>query len=123
MTTSGFKTITVPDKIYEKYTEIYKKNKIILNSKGINSLSGYFTSQMAQIINEDKVFSKFTKKIQLQSIDDDRIILLDTVINRVVEVQFQKSFDSLICLVCNSHKCYHIGFCYSIHKIYERLSK
>lgn len=124
MPNGKFKSITVPDYIYDNYQETFNKIKKELRSQGINSLTGYFTHQINQIITEDEIHSKYERKIQLQSIDENRVILLDNRINRVVEVQFKKSFDnSLICLLCDSTKCAHIGFCYSIHKIYERLSQ
>jgi len=122
MTTQGFKTITVPDYIYDEYKETYKKIKKELRHVGVNSFTAYITYQIRQLLQEHNTFSKHKRIIELIKIEKNRIILHDTRINRIIELQFKKSFSSLVCIFCNSFKCSHIGFCYSISKIYERLS-
>ena len=43
MPKEGFKSIKVSDTVYDRYYEIYKKNKQELAMKGVNSFAGYIT--------------------------------------------------------------------------------
>ena len=39
----GFKSITISEQVYEKFYDVYEKNKEKLTMKGVNSFAGYIT--------------------------------------------------------------------------------
>ena len=90
MPKEGFKSITVSDTVYDKYHEIYLKNKQELTMKGVNSFAGYITYMLEQTMQKDKTFAKYAPKLEKVSIDDDRVIVKDNIKNRIAEVTVQR---------------------------------
>ena len=119
MPKSGFKSINVNDKIYDKFYQIFFDQKDSLSLKGVNSFSGYVTFCLEEMMRKDETFSKFTPKIEKISVDDKRVILNDIVKNRIVEVQFIEN--NLCCMLCDQNECKHVGFCESMPEVIEIL--
>lgn len=120
MPKDGFKSITVSDTVYDKYYEIYQKNKQELVMKGVNSFAGYITYMLEQTMQKDKTFAKYAPKLEKISIDDDRVIIKDNIKNRIAEVAIQRG--ELYCQLCEEKACFHIGFVFSLPDVYEILN-
>ncbi len=54
MPRKGYKTITVTDSIYDYFMEQYKKQKLELERKGINSFSGFVTAEFSRLMELEK---------------------------------------------------------------------
>ncbi len=119
MPKAGFKSITVNDKIYDKFYQIFFDQKEKLAMKGVNSFSGYVTHCLEEMMRKDETFSKFMPTIETISVDDKRVILNDIIKNRIVEVQFDKN--KLCCMLCDFDDCKHVGFCESMPEVIEIL--
>ncbi len=117
MPKAGFKSITVNEKVYDKFYQIFFDQKEKLAMKGVNSFSGYVTFCLEDMMKKDETFSKFTPKIEKISVDDRRVILNDIVKNRIVEVQFIEN--KLCCMLCDQEECKHVGFCESMPEVIE----
>jgi len=117
MPKAGFKSITVNERIYDKFYQIFFDQKEKLAMKGVNSFSGYVTFCLEDMMKKDETFSKFTPKIEKISVDDSRVILNDIVKNRIVEVQFIEN--KLCCMLCDQEECKHVGFCESMPEVIE----
>jgi hypothetical protein len=120
MPKEGFKSITVSDTVYDKYYEIYQKNKQELTMKGVNSFAGYITYMLEQTMQKDKTFAKYAPKLEKVSIDDDRVIVKDNIKNRIAEVTVQRG--ELYCQLCEEKNCFHVGFVFSLPDVYEILN-
>ena len=120
MPKEGFKSITVSDTVYDKYYEIYLKNKQELVMKGVNSFAGYITYMLEQTMQKDKTFAKYAPKLEKVSIDDDRVIVKDNIKNRIAEVTVQRG--ELYCQLCEEKNCFHVGFVFSLPDVYEILN-
>ena len=120
MPKEGFKSITVSDTVYDKYHEIYLKNKQELTMKGVNSFAGYITYMLEQTMQKDKTFAKYAPKLEKVSIDDDRVIVKDNIKNRIAEVTVQRG--ELYCQLCEEKNCFHVGFVFSLPDVYEILN-
>lgn len=120
MPKEGFKSITVSDTVYDKYYEIYQKNKQELVMKGVNSFAGYITYMLEQTMQKDKTFAKYAPKLEKVSIDDDRVIVKDNIKNRIAEVTIQRG--ELYCQLCEEKNCFHVGFVFSLPDVYEILN-
>ncbi len=120
MPKEGFKSITVSDTVYDKYYEIYLKNKQELTMKGVNSFAGYITYMLEQTMQKDKTFAKYAPKLEKVSIDDDRVIVKDNIKNRIAEVTIQRG--ELYCQLCEEKNCFHVGFVFSLPDVYEILN-
>ena len=121
MPKAGFKSITVSETVYDKFQEVFLKAKDDLAMKGINSFSGYVTYILEEMMSKDKTFSKYAPKIEKISVDDDRILLKDNIINRIAEVTIKKH--ELYCCLCDKKDCVHVGFVFSIPDVYEILNQ
>ena len=120
MPKEGFKSITVSETVYNKFFDVYQKNKNDLLMKGVNSFSGYVTYMLEEMMQKDKTFARYAPKIEKISVDDDRIILKDNIKNRIAEVAVQKG--ELYCQLCDEKDCVHVGFVWSIPEVYEVLN-
>ena len=94
----GFKTITISEAVYEKFYNVYEKSKETLTMKGINSFAGYVTYMLEQNMQKDKTFAKFAPKLELISIEDDRVIIKNNIVNRIAEIVIQRV--ELYCQLC-----------------------
>ena len=115
----GFKTITISEAVYEKFYNVYEKSKETLTMKGINSFAGYVTYMLEQNMQKDKTFAKFAPKLELISIEDDRVIIKNNIVNRIAEIVIQRG--ELYCQLCEVKDCHCIGYVWSIPEIYEKL--
>jgi len=116
----GFKSITVSEVVYSKFFDVYQKNKEDLLMKGVNSFSGYVTYMLEELMQKDKTFAKYAPKIEKISVDEDRVILKDTIENRIAEVAMQRG--ELYCQLCEDKNCVHVGFAWAIPEVYELLN-
>ena len=120
MPNPGFKSITISEQVYEKFYDVYEKNKDKLTMKGVNSFAGYITYMLEDSMLKDKTFAKYAPKLELMSIEDDRGILKNNIQNRIAEVVFQRG--ELYCQLCEAKDCHCIGYVWSIPEIYEKLN-
>ena len=116
----GFNSITISEQVYEKFYDVYEKNKEKLTMKGVNSFAGYITYMLEDSMLKDKTFAKYAPKLELMSIEDDRVILKNNIQNRIAEVVFQRG--ELYCQLCEAKDCHCIGYVWSIPEIYEKLN-
>ncbi len=116
----GFKSITVSESVYDKFYDVYVKNKDELSMKGVNSFAGYITYMLEENMLKDKTFARYAPKLEKISVDDDRVILKDNIKNRIAEVAIQRG--ELFCQLCNEKDCVHIGFVFSLPDVYEVLN-
>ena len=112
----GYKTITISEKVYNKFLEFSKKNQVA----GVNSLSGYITYLLEAKMAKDKTFAKYAPKLELISIEEDRVIIKNKIENRIAEIVYQR--DELYCQLCETKDCHCIGYAWSIPEIYEKLN-
>jgi len=116
----GFKSITISQTVYDKFYDVYKKNKDNLNMKGVNSFAGYITYMLEDTMQKDKTFAKYAPKLELISMEDDRVIIKNNIENRIAEIVYQR--DELYCQLCEAKDCHCIGYVWSIPEIYEKLN-
>jgi predicted CopG family antitoxin len=120
MPKAGFKSITVSEEVYDKFFDVFEKNKPELVMKGINSFSGYVTYMLEQTMQKDKTFARYAPKIEKVAVDEDRVVLKDNIKNRIAEVTIQKG--ELFCQLCEEKDCVHIGYVFSLPDVYEVLN-
>jgi len=116
----GFKSITVSEIVYDKFFDVYQKNKEDLLLKGVNSFSGYVTYMLEETMQKDKTFARYAPKLEKISVDGDRVILKDNIKNRIAEVVIQKG--EIFCQLCEEKDCVHVGFVFSLPDVYEVLN-
>ncbi len=116
----GFKSITVSEQVYDKFHDVFQKNKSELSMKGVNSFAGYITYMLEDMMLKDKTFARYAPKLEKVSVDDDRVIIKDNIKNRIAEVTIQRG--ELFCQLCEEKDCVHIGFVFSLPDVYEVLN-
>ena len=120
MPKAGFKSITVSESVYNKFHDVYRKNKQELTMKGINSFAGYITFMMEDLMQKDETFARYAPKLEKIAVDDNRVVLKDNIKNRIAEVTVQKG--ELFCQLCEEKDCVHVGFVFSLPDVYEILN-
>ena len=117
MPKEGFRSITVADKTYDDFYDMYMANKEALKLQGVDSFSGFVVKSLNTMMEGDRIFSKFMPKIEKISVDKERVILRDNIKNRIAEITFKEK--KPYCNLCNKSTCQHIGFCYSLTEFYN----
>jgi len=120
MPKAGFKSITISEQVYDKFHDVFQKNKSELSMKGVNSFAGYITYMLEDKMLKDKTFARYAPKLEKISVDDDRVIIKDNIKNRIAEVTIQRG--ELYCQLCEEKNCFHIGFVFSLPDVYEVLN-
>ena len=120
MPKDGFKSITVSETVYNKFFDVYQKNKQELTMKGVNSFAGYVTYMLEETMQKDKTFAKYAPKLEKVSVDEDRVLIKDNIKNRIAEVAIQRG--ELYCQLCEDKSCFHIGYVFSLPDVYEILN-
>jgi len=120
MPKAGFKSITISEQVYDKFHDVFEKNKSELAMKGVNSFAGYITYMLEDMMLKDKTFARYAPKLEKISVDDDRVIIKDNIKNRIAEVTIQRG--ELFCQLCEDKNCFHIGFVFSLPDVYEVLN-
>ncbi len=120
MPKAGFKSITISEQVYDKFHDVFQKNKSDLSMKGVNSFAGYITYMLEDMMLKDKTFARYAPKLEKVSVDDDRVIIKDNIKNRIAEVTIQRG--ELFCQLCEEKDCVHIGFVFSLPDVYEVLN-
>jgi hypothetical protein len=120
MPKAGFKSITISEQVYDKFFDVFQKNKSELAMKGVNSFAGYVTYMLEDMMLKDKTFARYAPKLEKISVDDDRVIIKDNIKNRIAEVTIQRG--ELFCQLCEEKDCFHIGFVFSLPDVYEVLN-
>jgi hypothetical protein len=54
MPRKGYRSITVPNDVYEFFKNEWLKNKDQLRRRGVRSFSGYVTSRLNQLMEEEE---------------------------------------------------------------------
>ena len=119
MPKEGFKSITVSETVYNRFSEAYSSNREALAVKGIRSLSGYVSYMLEERMQENEMLARHAPLMKKVSVDGDRVILLDNARNRVAEVVIQNGV--MFCQLCEEHNCMHVGYAFALPDVYESL--
>ncbi|MCE2507792.1 MAG: hypothetical protein J4G04_00590 [Nitrosopumilaceae archaeon] len=121
MPKEGFKSITVSETVYKRFNEAYANSKDTLAVRGIRSLSGYISYMLEERMQENEAMAVHAPRMKKISVDDDRVVLLDSKVNRIAEVAVQNGV--MFCQLCEENNCLHVGFAYALPEVYTALSK
>ena len=121
MPKEGFRSITIPETVYDRFHTAYTGNKAELAIRGIRSLSGYLTRMLEERMRSDEAVAEYTPRMKKVSVDDGRAVLLDRHENRIAEVVVQDG--SLYCQLCEVSNCLHVGFAHSLPEVYAFLGQ
>lgn len=110
MPTSGFKTITFPTVICERFDRAYAKSRKVLKRRGIRSTSGYVSNTMLDILRNQEAMKDYPPRFEILGSGHGRIVLLDRENDRAVEVITKD--EEPFCPSCDSRECAHVGYVY-----------
>ena len=119
MPKNGFRSITVSETIYNRFNHAYAASKESLAARGVRSLSGYISYMLEDRMREDEATATSAPKMRKISVEGDRVILHDTMANRVAEVAVRDG--TLFCHLCEKKDCIHVGFALSLPEVYAVL--
>ena len=113
MPKEGFKSITVPDAIYDDIMRAFTSRKEYYRDMGIKSLSQFLNHHFDKALERDKLNMRFT---QIKQDVTDSLLVHDDEKSRVFEVILFD--DRAHCLGCNSMACVHVGFAMSMPELW-----
>ncbi len=117
MPKSGYKSITIPEELYDRFKS-YKDN-----NSGY-SLSKYISQMLEGRIIQDKAIHESNPIIKKIGSEKDTTVLRDYTTGQIVEVGVRQDTlgkPTLYCESCNSSRCIHCGFCYALPETYIML--
>jgi hypothetical protein len=117
---SGYTSIAVTDQVFNTYKSTFEAKKPKLVKKGITSFSGYITSLLEELMERDSIFARFAPYMEEFDFDDSggTVYIRDNRgTKRIAGVSIQGN--ELHCDVDDANDCVHVGFAYSIPKVYE----
>ena len=115
----GYKSITISEELYDRFKS-HKDTDEVKKRDGSYSLSKHVSFMLEERMLEDEIMAQNAPMIKKIGVDDDRIILRDTKINRIVEVVVQQG--ALHCEMCSDDNCVHCGYCYALPEVYAVMS-
>ena len=118
MPKQGYKSITIPDDLYDQF-RVHIGSDDVKNKVGSYSLSKFVSHMLEVRMMKDKAIAHNSLMLRKIGIDGDRVILRDRKINRVVEVVIKDH--TLYCESCESEECLHCGFCYALPEVYTAM--
>jgi len=72
-------------------------------------------------MERQEIYKKWPRRFEDVLISADRVVIRDNFIGALVDLIPIKGM--LFCHHCESEKCLHIGYCYSIHQLYGTMWK
>lgn len=115
MPLKGFRSITISESTYTRFSDDYLKNREDLAVLGIHSLSGYMSYLLESRMQEDQILARHVPMIKKVSVNDGRAVMLDNTIDRIAEVVARNR--ELHCQLCAKNNCLHVGFAYALPEI------
>ena len=115
MPLQGFRSITISESTYTRFSDDYLKNRDDLAVLGIHSLSGYMSYLLESRMQEDQILARHVPMIKKVSVNDGRAVMLDNTIDRIAEVVARNG--ELHCQLCAKNNCLHVGFAYALPEI------
>ncbi|ABK77040.1 hypothetical protein CENSYa_0404 [Cenarchaeum symbiosum A] len=116
----GFKSITISDAVYDRFFDVYSKNREKMMMRGVSSFAGYVTYMMEETMQKDKTFARYAPRMESISVEDDRVILKDNIEDRIAEITIRGG--KFFCQLCEQEHCVHVGFAFSLPEVYEALA-
>lgn len=112
---AGHTAITVTKKVYERLKETYHDENS--DEKVSLSFSKWTEKHLWDVIERYEVWKNYMPLLEEQSINEDGISIRDHKINRTAILTLRKS--DLYCDVDETFNCVHIGFAWSLPKVYR----
>lgn len=113
----GWVTVQVRREVKERLEKIYSEDPNRPETQKFNNYFDNFLREYVEFYEKQKEYGSFLEFFRLQ---DDHILLHDSKNDKnIVTVEIRKKE-----LYCEEHKrtdCYHVGFCYSVKKVYDKL--
>ena len=117
MTRPGWRTVLLREEVVSRLEKV-KEQKEAGKPRKI-PLGALIEDLIWPVLESDELLRKYGPYLSELSVDDDKILLRDNRINEIVELTFRN--DVLYCGHDHSDNCVHIGFAWSIPKVYKAL--
>ena len=115
----GWRTISIRE---EQLKELKRKFKNDTNRPSDQKFSPWLEDIVSKTIENEKKIMKYGPFLKILHFKDtDEIILYDYKPNKVIHVYIRKDKKELQCDHCKKTNCIHIGFCYGVKEICDKL--
>lgn len=120
MPKEGFSVITITQLVHDKARQRYER-KLKSGQLENKSFSKYVNDLIMETIEADENLSLQAPMMQKVGLQDNSIMIKDSKIGRIVEVQVHGK--ELVCMLDEKKDCVHVGFAYAIPEVYRVMSE
>ena len=115
MTRPGWKTVLLREEVVSRLEKL-KDQKQGDRPRNI-ALGAFIEDLIWPVLEGDELLRKYGPYLEELSVDENKILLRDNRVGELVELTFRN--EVLFCGRDNSDNCVHIGFAWSIPKVYK----
>ena len=117
----GFDVVTIRDEAFRKARRYYKKK---IRSDPIHpepSFSKFISNLIERATEDDRNLSLMRPTFQALVLQENSVVILDHRLGRTVEIEIlaKNNTIDLFCTLDRRKDCIHVGFAYSIPKLYR----
>ncbi|MHB8566484.1 MAG: hypothetical protein ACYC7D_09865 [Nitrososphaerales archaeon] len=120
MPKEGFSVITITQLAHDKARQRYDK-KVKTGQLENKSFSKYVNDLIIETIEADENLSLQAPMMQKVGLQDNSIMIKDSKIGRIVEVQVHGK--ELVCMYDEKKDCVHVGYAYAIPEVYRVMAE
>ena len=119
MPRNGWKTITVPEYVYNRFKKEYDEKKEEYHLKfGISSFSAFIAKLLSERL--EKLERKERPRLEHLNVYEDHVKIVDNVMNRIASVYFNGK-GKVYCDVCDVDSCIHVDYAIGLPEVKEAL--
>jgi len=115
---SGWTNLTVRVEVKHQLEAIYKKDDKRPPNQTFNA---YIDNFLMDYIDYNKKLREYGAFLEFNNAFDNHILLTDNFLHKPVVVTVKAEAKKLWCETHDNDCCVHIGFCFGIKKVYEKL--
>lgn len=120
MPKEGFSVITITQLAHDKARQRYER-KLKTGQLENKSFSKFVNDLIIETIEADENLSLQAPMMQKVGLQDNSIMIKDSKIGRIVEVQVHGK--ELVCMYDERKDCVHVGYAYAIPEVYRVMSE
>jgi len=115
----GWVTVQMRREVKEELETIYESDK----SRPANqTFTAYLDNMLSEYVDYRKKLQQYGAFIDYFNMEEDKIILKDYKHDSTyVTVQIKAAKKELYCQEHERTDCYHVGYCYNVKAVYDRL--
>ena len=116
---NGWRTVSIKEDRLEKLKEIFDTDNKKPKNQYFNAWLDNLLLNMVEHQERIRKYGPFLEFLNMKNIEE--IILSDYKLDKIIHIFIKKEKKELHCDYCKKNNCVHIGFCYNVPEVYNKL--